>query len=311
MQNTTDPQPMQWYEGKYGGIAEKIARHWLRRIGKAAPLFAKLCLWSTFPFPRIYAFIAHSTGLDALCTERTWSIHYGPLAGFDLTGLLPEEIVPIMANKMEINCFAVLERLPLKSAIVLDVGSSYGYYALLLSRLVGNEGCVYSFEPDPNSIARLGRNLAINGCRNVTSVSLCVSNLSGRLVYWQRFENEPWRNKIADGSATMESQGLTIVPVTTLDDFTRWAGIPDKVRLVKIDVEGAELKVLEGATELITNAKPWILCELHGKGIALQVFSFLSEHRYCWEMVEYVDENRQHILAFPDEQAGAHRKMIR
>ena len=211
---------------------------------------------------------------------------------------------------MEISCSNLLARLPLRGGVVLDIGGSYGYYALLLSRLVGGDGRVYSFEPDWRSFERLTRNLAINNCKNVTAVPICVSNLSAGLAKWQSFDDEPWNSRLVDNLPEIESQHLTVVPVTTLDEFASMLGALDKIQLVKIDVEGAELKVLEGTTRLLRQSKPILLCELHGADIARQVFGFLSEFGYQWERIEYMSETRQHILAFGSDQADRYQALI-
>lgn len=113
-----------------------------------------------------------------------------------------------------------------------------------------------------------------------------------------------------DRSTTADFQTHYLVPVTTLDTFVEHINIPNKIRFIKIDVEGAELRVLQGSIKLLTEAKPLILCELHGEDIARQVFDFLVKRDYQWELIEYMNENRQHILAFPANQAHIYRPLI-
>jgi hypothetical protein len=72
-----------------------------------------------------------------------------------------------------------------------------------------------------------------------------------------------------------------------------------RIRLIKIDVEGAELQVLHGAPRMLDQSGPLVLFELHGTEIAQQVFAFLSERGYQQEMMEYMSETRQQILAYP------------
>jgi FkbM family methyltransferase len=211
---------------------------------------------------------------------------------------------------MEIRCSNLLKKLPLESGTVLDIGGSYGYYALLLGRLVGEDGQVFSFDPDWHSFERLTHNLAMNNIKNVIPVPICASNSSNGLAQWHFFENKPWNSRLADDGIESDSQKLAIVPVMKLDDFAYAINILEKTRLIKIDVEGAELKVLEGATKLLEEAKPVLLCELHGSEIAQKVFVFLSEVNYQWEMIEYMSEARQHVLAFPSVQAERYRSMI-
>ena len=106
-------------------------------LGNKFPWIIKLILMLTYPFPRWFIAVAQWGGLSQAVTQRTWHIHSGPLRGYWLADLLLMEIAPVLANRVEIHCSDLLSRLNLKSATVFDVGGSYGYYALLLARLVG------------------------------------------------------------------------------------------------------------------------------------------------------------------------------
>ena len=288
----------------------KFVRDWLWRLGETAPQIAKLCLATVYPFPRLYGFVAKSAKLTRVAEGRVWHIRSGPLSGFQLTRLLPDEIWPVLSNSMEIRCSNAIARLPLKNGIALDIGGSYGYYALLLSRLVGEAGHVYCFEPDWHSFERLTQNLALNDRKNVLAVPICISNLSAGMVKWQSSDDQPWNSRMADPSQAASSPHLTAVPVTTLDEFVNVLGITKRIQLIKIDVEGAELEVLQGSVALLRNSRPPILCELHGADTAQRVFEFLERLEYQWEKIEYMSETRQHILAFASEQATYLRSLI-
>ncbi len=267
---------------------------WLNVLGERSPRLARLLLFAVRTLPHLYVFVARSTRLEETASRRVWTIVAGPLSGRKLTGLMPDEIWPVLANTMEIHCSSLLANLALEKATVLDVGASYGYYSLLCSRLVGDRGHVYSFEADAQSFSRLLRNLQMNHVRNVTAVATCVANTSG-FSQWVSDNRQPWLSRRV---AKPTAQGsLQVVPVITLDAFSDSVDILHKVRLVKIDVEGAELDVLEGMRQLIRASRPAILCELHGAPIADQVFAFLRNVGYLWKIVEHASEERQHILA--------------
>jgi FkbM family methyltransferase len=235
-----------------------------------------------------------------LCKKRVWYIRSGPLKGFRLVNLLNDEIAPVLANKMEIRCSKLLEQLPLKGKRVIDVGGSFGYYALILSRLVGEKGGVYIFEPDWRSFERLTHNLAINNRTNSTAIPICLSDQPFGLVGWDSYDEEPWKSRMAESVEEAKPKRINVVPVTMLDEFVRILGIgSDKISLIKIDVEGGEFKVLRGAEGILHDSKPLILCELHGRDIARQVFRFFKDLGYQWEMIEYMNEARQHIFAWP------------
>lgn len=276
---------------------KRILQRWLNALGEQSPLLARVLLFTVRAFPRLYVFVARTTHLEDLASRRVWTIGSGPLSGRKLTGLMPDEILHVLANTMEIRCSSLLADLGMEGTTVVDVGASYGYYALLCARLVGDHGRVYSFEPDPQSFCRLVRNLEMNHAQNVTPVAIGLTNSSG-LRRWASDHSQPWLSRAVEDAAGRGR--LQIVPVTTLDQFSAAAGISDDVRLVKIDVEGAELEVLDGMRQLLNTVQPTILCELHAASIADRVFTFLRNAGYRWRIVEYVSEDRQHILAEPD-----------
>jgi len=287
---------------------ENIIRHLLGFLARRLPCVVKLMLILLYPFPRFFIAVAQWGGLPQAVMSRVWNIHHGPLRGYRLSNLLPLEIGPVLADSMEIRCSNLLARLDFKSAIVFDVGGSYGYYALLLSRLV-EAGQVYSFEPDWRSYGRLVKNLAINALQNVVPVPVCISNFQPTLLKWSSRQDDPWNSSLANDQQT-DTQNITAVPVMSLDEFSHVLNIQNQVRLIKIDVEGAELDVLKGATRLLDSAQPLILCELHSAEIAQRVFEFLSARHYEWEMVEYMSKTRQHILAFSASQSAQCRAVI-
>lgn len=289
-------------------MVKKLLKRLFRFLGINAPWIVRLFLLLAIPVPRLFIAIAQWSGQSQSVMTRTWNIHSGPLKGYRLFNLLLAEIVPVLQNRMEIRCSDLLLKVDLKSAVVFDVGASYGYYTLLLSCLV-DVGTIYSFEPDWRSYGRLVQNLAINAIRNVVPVPICISNSQPTLLKWNSREDDPWNSSPANNQQA-DTHTLTAVPVMSIDEFSHVLNIQNQVGFIKIDVEGAELDVLKGATHLLDSAHPLILCELHSAEIAQQVFEFLSAKHYEWEMVEYMSETRQHILAFPANQSVRCRALI-
>jgi FkbM family methyltransferase len=259
------------------------------------------------PFPRLLVSVAHLCGSSATITMKLWHIQDGPLKGFKLKNLLPLEIGPVLKNEMEIHCSNLLNRLNLDCATVIDAGGSYGYYALLLSRLVGI-GKVFSFEPDWRSYGRLTTNISINNICNIIPVPVCLTNSPPTIRKWHSRQSDPWDSCLAADDC--DPANLTAVPVVSIDLFCQLLDIISDVKLLKIDVEGAELDVLKGAENLLQSSKPVILCELHSEIIAQRVFYFLSSQNYRWRMVEYMNKERQHIFAFPQEREAFYCKLI-
>jgi FkbM family methyltransferase len=146
--------------------------------------------------------------------------------------------------------------------IVVDVGANLGLFTALAAFTVGAAGRVYAFEPNPERLRSLNRNVARNGLTNVVSSGVALSDQQGRAGF----------NVVLDGWDAYSSLGAAepgrstrrvSVEVDTLDDVCDKAGIGlDRLRLVKIDVEGWEEFVLRGARRTLAGpAAPVIIFE--------------------------------------------------
>ncbi len=125
------------------------------------------------------------------------------------------------------------------AGVVLDVGANIGTTSAIFSRHLPN-GQVYAFEPGPNVFAALETNIAVNGLGNVKPFRLAVTAKSGAVKF---FEDAAYGHIATDG------RGLEVAS-TSIDDFVTSKGL-SRVDLIKIDVEGFESGVLEGAAETI------------------------------------------------------------
>lgn len=129
--------------------------------------------------------------------------------------------------------------------VVIDIGANIGYYTLVFARLVGNDGHVFAFEPDPENFALLAKNVEINGYRNVTMIQKAVSNTSGTLRLYLSEENKG-DHRIFDSA---DGRNSIQVEAVRLDDYFRdYVG---KIDLIKMDIQGAEGTALEGMISLI------------------------------------------------------------
>jgi FkbM family methyltransferase len=138
--------------------------------------------------------------------------------------------------------------------IAIDVGAHWGYYTLLAAALCGNRGRVFSFEPHPRNYALLARNIEANYLTNVVAVKKAVCNRAGpsQLVPSQgtgAHRLSPLRTE--GGLPVTSPQHALTVDTVTLDGFLQAVGVGSEVRLVKMDIEGAEPLALAGMRGLI------------------------------------------------------------
>jgi FkbM family methyltransferase len=143
----------------------------------------------------------------------------------------------------------------LPGSVTYDVGAHAGFFSLLLSRLTGQGGRVLAFEPQPANAARLLANLAANRCDNVEVHAAALSDRRGTLPFVAHASS--LQGALGAGEAA-EGAG---VATTTIDDVVRDGAPPPK--LMKIDVEGAEGRVLAGARGTVALYRPAMLLEVH------------------------------------------------
>jgi FkbM family methyltransferase len=160
---------------------------------------------------------------------------------------------------------------------VYDIGANIGVHTLLMARQVGPDGRVYAFEPVPELHERLSENVALNPslARNVETVQQALSDEVGTADFYTG-ENMAVGHLAASGTPT----GLRLrVPTNTLDTFV-FGGQHVPPSFMKIDVEGAESRVLRGAQRVLLESRPVLLVDLHTPEQDHAVAEILGESSY-------------------------------
>jgi len=139
-----------------------------------------------------------------------------------------------------------------KDAMVLDAGANIGILSAVYSRLVGNSGKVYSFEPVNETFSRLKETLALNGCDNAVPVKIALSNISGSAEMQIFDESLSGLSSLAKLKYPTYNSNNAKVKTETLDNICAKLGIT-AIDFLKIDVEGFEKEVLAGAGNLLKN----------------------------------------------------------
>ena len=144
--------------------------------------------------------------------------------------------------------------------VFVDIGAHVGYFTLLAARRVGAGGSVLSIEPNPFALDQLRGNVERNDLHNVLVEQTACGESRDVVKLYLHTESNSSMASLYSGST---AAGTAVeVPCTTVDDLCRERGI-GRVRLVKIDVEGAEMFVLRGMKRIMREMRPLIVLELH------------------------------------------------
>jgi FkbM family methyltransferase len=150
---------------------------------------------------------------------------------------------------------AALKFLP-PGGTALDIGANLGEWTVPLARAVGTTGRVIAVEPNPAIAAALSRTLAINNLTQTQVLDLAVSDRRGSA---ELVLNPASSGESRLGTST-ESRSSVTVQTHRLDDLVAKHGV-NRLDLVKIDVEGHERQVLEGATATLRRFRPAVVIE--------------------------------------------------
>ena len=144
----------------------------------------------------------------------------------------------------------------------IDVGAHAGQYGLIMSSLVGPEGRVISFEPDPHARKLYTKNVALNPAVSAPKVEpVALSNTHGSTILFSKGGNA--NSSLAPAAIGGLSPDLEQIEIQTdtLDRYLEAANLPAP-DLIKIDTEGAEINILEGAASVL-RSDAVMICELH------------------------------------------------
>jgi FkbM family methyltransferase len=139
-------------------------------------------------------------------------------------------------------------------AVVYDIGANVGFYSLLAAELVGETGRVIAFEPLARNLELLRVHVRINDLKQVEVIDAAVSDRAGEAAF---------DNQTNASMGQLNSAGQLKVRTVSLDDLTARGTLP-LPDVLKIDVEGAEMAVLEGAKETLEKCHPMIFLATHG-----------------------------------------------
>jgi FkbM family methyltransferase len=206
---------------------------------------------------------------------------------------------------------------------VFDVGANIGFYSVLFSRWVGPQGKVICFEPDPDNVLLLKRNLELNNCRNATVRDVAMGKTQEVSVF-SRDPTTGATGHLGKGPTYGETlfgagkEFLMPVKTETLDAEALASQPPD---VIKLDIEGGEYEVLCGGSRVLREERPLVISELsawaddgaYGKtraALAIELFNDLNYLILDLDSGDEVSVNGARawmVMCIPRERLGEER----
>jgi FkbM family methyltransferase len=193
--------------------------------------------------------------------------------------------------------------------VFYDAGANVGVFAFMAATLVGEKGAVFAFEPEPNNVLCFQRSLESAPVRNVELHDVALGDEDGSMTFDRR--GGAFSGRLVVSEDEIESDGVCEIQVRSIDSLLA-AGLPPP-SLIKIEVEGGEGLVLEGAKETLRTHKPAVLCEMHpdNQAGASRAFAALKEAGYVCESIGGPPDEPAEIIADPLDGDRAYHVLAR
>lgn len=174
----------------------------------------------------------------------------------------------------------------------LDVGANFGYYSVLFAQAVGPAGRVVAFEPNPVMLTELQHNLVLNHYTNVTVQPVALGDHEGELEFCCPTPGREGHGSLRPNASFTVQQTIRVRcrPLDAVCDELRLPAVD----VIKLDAEGAELMVFQGAPRLLSGPRrprlffecSELLCGTFGHS-AFDVLSLVAGHGYALRQIDH------------------------
>ena len=263
------------------------------RILDERPWLGRLYARVLAPRPALRAFPGWTFGREYFVEHRWWATRRGVLwrhalrEKLEVPLVLPwhagtrvettlgndESFCVYVAGSFEPNEFAFLDGCLRRRMTFIDVGANDGLYTVFAAARVGRRGRVVAFEPSSRERRTLERNVRRNHLKNVTILPVALADQAGEATLQIAPALHGGHNTLGGfAHRGVDAIDAEQVPLETLDAVAERLGIA-KVDAIKIDVEGAEVKVLDGARHVLSTSRPLLLIEANDEALRKQATS--------------------------------------
>lgn len=195
---------------------------------------------------------------------------------------------------------ALVEMLLQPGDIFVDGGAHIGLFSLAASVKIGRLGHIFAFEPAPETRKVLENHRSLNQCENLAVNPYALADTVGTRTF-SAFTGEMWGYSSFAPPKTNETASSVTVQVTTLDAVIT-ESIAPRIRLIKLDLEGAEYAALVGAKRLLTDYTPDLLLEIQAEHLErqgatiAQITELLQSYGYETYRPEWTPQNRLSLV---------------
>ncbi len=228
---------------------------------------------------------------NILPTRVCNSIKFRFLSQINATGKILNEVHPEVFLELDLSdwlqrlyylgfveqsTFKIIKTLLPVGGTFLDIGANIGIYTCVMAHHVGSTGSVIAFEPMLENLALLYKNIALNKFNNIEVQELALSNCPGNFNLYVPDSHQQGSSGCTQVWNPGDWVSVGTTPVTTLDLVFQ----KERLDFIKIDTQGHELEILEGATSTIKQFYPYILCEISQEN-RKQVFDLVKAWDYA------------------------------
>lgn len=187
---------------------------------------------------------------------RPATVQIGPGAGLKIDMRRASGSFDVGSNELPVQNW-IVKQLG-KGGTFYDIGANIGFFSLLAAKVVGESGRVIAFEPVPANADAVRRNADLNGFDSILVVDVAVSSGTGEAELV--LARHPGGASLKSAAVPPDATETITIKTATLDSLVLRKDFPPP-DVVKIDVEGAELRVLEGMVRVAKEHRPKIVCE--------------------------------------------------
>ena len=144
--------------------------------------------------------------------------------------------------------------------VFLDIGAHHGLYTIVAANRLGADGVVVAFEPSSREYRRLRLHVRLNRLSSVRTEPLALGSAASTRPFFQVTSGDSTRGGLQPPASADQVSEISVETVR-LDDYVSRFPLK-RVDFVKLDVEGGEREVLEGASSVLTKFRPIFICEV-------------------------------------------------